>query len=368
LRVLEVRNVHAALPQGLDLIAKHSVSRDSRFGKVLVLPWPVATVYSHPLERVIFWEERDANPFFHLYEALWMLAGRNDVEPLLRYVKTFNQFSDDGETIHDAYGHRWRKRFHGVDQIREIVYALKQNRDDRRCVLQMWSPESDLGRVGKAFPCNLTATFQVGVQGKLDMTVFCRSNDMILGAYGANAFHFSMLLEYMAARIGVEPGVYTQISTNMHIYDHALNKGMTRMLHNLDYYLDQLGPYPPRSVEVTSMSDAAPVYLKTAGVRPALMPTENCDLDVLIKTLLYDADSGFISERCRDDYMEWFNVCSAVLKSHHVYKSIPAGPSPLRFQKAYEVLQDAPQDVDLVQAAYQWFQRREVMHWGKEYK
>src|SRR5690348_17067041 len=104
MRVLEARNAHDALPKGIRLMRNHGVSRDSRNGQVLQAPWPVTTVYTKPCERVMFWPERDANPAFHLYESLWMLQGRNDLSPLLRYVRDFGRFSDDGETLYGAYG------------------------------------------------------------------------------------------------------------------------------------------------------------------------------------------------------------------------------------------------------------------------
>ena len=72
-------------------------------------------------------------------------------------------------------------------------------------------------------PCNLTATFQVNSAGMLDMSVFNRSNDIIWGAYGANAVHFSLLQEYVAAGAGVPLGRYWQISTNWHAYVPILN-------------------------------------------------------------------------------------------------------------------------------------------------
>jgi hypothetical protein len=50
------------------------------------------------------------------------------------------------------------------------------------------------------------------------MTVFNRSNDLIWGTLGANAVHFSILQEVMAARLGLVPGWYAQISANAHVY------------------------------------------------------------------------------------------------------------------------------------------------------
>jgi len=212
----------------------------SRAGDVLVAPWPVATVYERPTERVLFHAWRDANPFFHLYESLWMLSGRNDVAPLTRFVKRMSSFSDDGFTFNAAYGHRWR-RHHMGDQLVEIGRRLRNNHQDRRCVLKIWDQEQDLwdfeliqldedvitgersSYVGKDAACNVSATFQVR-KGALDMTVLCRSNDILWGCYGANAVHFSMLLEYIAARVGVPVGLYRQISVNWHAYESEWSK------------------------------------------------------------------------------------------------------------------------------------------------
>ncbi len=52
----------------------------------------------------------------------------------------------------------------------------------------------------------------------LNMTVFNRSNDMILGMLGANAVHFSILQEYVALALGLQVGKYNQITNNLHIY------------------------------------------------------------------------------------------------------------------------------------------------------
>jgi hypothetical protein len=71
-------------------------------GHRLMIDEPVMLHYERPTERVLFNKARDANPFFHLYEALWMLAGRNDVAPLAYYVKDMARFSDDGKTFNGA--------------------------------------------------------------------------------------------------------------------------------------------------------------------------------------------------------------------------------------------------------------------------
>ena len=68
MQVLEVRNVHDALLRGLELLEVHGITRDSRNGLVREATSPVTTVYHRPQEKVLFWDQRVANPFFHFME------------------------------------------------------------------------------------------------------------------------------------------------------------------------------------------------------------------------------------------------------------------------------------------------------------
>lgn len=216
-----VDNVNSALSEGLEHIAENNYKEDSRNGSVLVAPGPVITTYLRPMERVLFSSMRNANPFFHLMESLWMLGGRDDLAWPMFFNSRFEEYSDDGVTLHGAYGHRWRHYF-GMDQIPVIIDMLKKEPTTRRAVLNMWNPESDLGTSYKDIPCNTHIYFSIH-QEMLDMTVCCRSNDLWWGAYGANAVHFSFLQEYIAGMIGIRIGVYHQISNNFHLYTDIVN-------------------------------------------------------------------------------------------------------------------------------------------------
>lgn len=245
MQIISARNVNDALLLGLDAVNGYGVLRDSRVGPVRVFQTPVTTIYENPTERVVFYPERDANPFFHFMEGLWMIAGRNDVAWISQFNASIAQFSDDGKVFHGAYGYRWRKHF-GFDQLDLIAQLLRDNPDDRRIVLQMWDPRVDLGREGKDFPCNTAIKFRIN-DGRLDMTVENRSNDMIWGAYGANAVHFSMLQEFMAGWIGVPVGHYWQISTNFHAYVNVMEKhsSLLDLSPGFDEYaLGYVEPYP----------------------------------------------------------------------------------------------------------------------------
>jgi hypothetical protein len=200
------------------LLLEEASVEQSRNGPVLRLPQPLETVYRNPRQRVLFNKARDANPFFHLFEALWMLAGRCDVDFVAHFVQRMREYSDDGRTLNGAYGRRWRSHF-GLDQLNHIIEHLVRNPQSRRATLVMWDPATDLNIIdaSKDVPCNLVASFSVRNQ-RLEMTVFNRSNDLIWGAFGANAVHFSLLQEYVACAVELPVGEYRQISLDAHVY------------------------------------------------------------------------------------------------------------------------------------------------------
>lgn len=211
------------------------LSTTSRVGDVIQIAEPVTITYKNPRQRVLFNEARDANPFFHLMEALWMLAGRRDIEPMAYYAANYRECVQDGDNpnANGAYGYRWRHApaYWGLgrealgaqdgtlDQLHVVIDQLKRKPDSRRVVLQMWNVGDDLQQIDKTKDvcCNTHAYFLIN-GGKLDMTVCNRSNDLIWGALGANVVHFSFLQEYLAANIGVEVGVYNQFTNNLHVY------------------------------------------------------------------------------------------------------------------------------------------------------
>ena len=214
--VIHATSVDEAIYVGMTHMKSSGQLFNSRNGKMIELPGVVVTDFSAPRRRVSFNPVRDANPFFHLFESLWMLAGRNDVEFPATFAKNIRKYSDDGLILNGAYGHRWRWHF-GYDQLKGVILRLKIIENDRRAVLQMWDGYRDLRNNSKDLPCNMSCVFKIR-DGVLDMTVYNRSNDMVWGAYGANVVHFSMLMEYVAASVGCEMGVYTQVSNSMHIY------------------------------------------------------------------------------------------------------------------------------------------------------
>lgn len=340
MHVIHATNINEAYFLGLDLLNAHGVKQESRAGNVLVTPFPVTTVYQYPMQRVLFDAQRDANPFFHLFEALWMLAGRDDATWLDQFVKDYSaRFAEEGGIQHGAYGFRWRKHFgvYGRDGIRDqltvAVNLLKENPNDRRVVIQMWDPEVDLAMDVKDCPCNLCILPRI-VNGRLDITVFCRSNDLIWGVYGANAVHFSVLQEYLAARIGVQMGKYCQISNNFHAYEDIFNKKTSG-----NFFTNSWNGDPYDSLDMT----------------PIRLVTEPEEFDTELEFFFEDANYrnyGAIPER---HYHNHF-FPDVALPMFYSFKAWREGEIGLAGQTLSEIVN---KNGDWYQASLQWFQRRQ---------
>lgn len=212
----EAYNVPRAYKYILERLKILGVEENSRNGPVLSFDKPVVLTIHNPLERVLSCPVRDANPFFHVLEFVWMMAGRNDADFVGALVKRMYEYAEPDGYFHGAYGHRWRHHF-GFDQISKAISKLAVNPQDRRVVIGMWDPTVDLPTSMKDHPCNTQILPRI-VNGKLDFMVTNRSNDIIWGMMGANAVHMTLLHQLMADAIKVGVGSYRVMSTNAHVY------------------------------------------------------------------------------------------------------------------------------------------------------
>jgi thymidylate synthase len=226
---------------------------DTRNGRALVFNTPVCIEHAMPYRRVLFDKVRDANPFFHYMEAIWMLAGREDVYFPSKFAKNIANYSDDGSRLHGAYGFRWRSWF-DLDQIQEVINELFKNPTTRRAVIGMWDPSNDLARDSKDLPCNTHIYFRT-YNGRLNMTVCNRSNDLVWGMLGANMVHMSILHEYIATTVGMVCGSYYQFTNNLHVYEDWTQKYDT--VRSRWYDQNPAIPRIPFSVDALSWPEAA---------------------------------------------------------------------------------------------------------------
>lgn len=251
MRSFTQRNVNSMLRTVLPKFRSEGVAFPSRNGPVLRMMGPTCLTYTHPLERVCFCPIRDANPFFHLFESMWMLAGRNDVKWISFFNSGMAQYSDNGETFNAAYGHRLRQHFK-IDQLNIVVNQLMADPYSRQAVAQLWDSE-DLLKHTKDKACNLCLVFtndaMPGEKGKLGLTVYNRSNDAVWGTVaGANPVHMSYFQQYVADCLGWSVGEYHQITANLHYYTSLTGDKYAQLMEpttSCDHYNGDIKPYAP---------------------------------------------------------------------------------------------------------------------------
>ncbi len=199
--------------QGSDVVVRDKATREL-IGRL--------TTLEQPLERYLFLPKRRNNVFAQFAETMWMLAGRNDIAWLSRYLPRASDYSDDGQTWHGAYGPRLRRWAGDVDQIDKVRRLLSEDRASRRAVMVLFDPVRDF-EDSKDIPCNNWLSW-IARDGRLHLSVAIRSNDAMWGFSGVNAFEWSILQEVMAYWLGLEIGSATYFATSFHLYDHHFNR------------------------------------------------------------------------------------------------------------------------------------------------
>lgn len=253
MKSIEVDNVNQAFVESVKLMLNDNNWREiaPREGKVTrEYLSPVCITYSKPWRRVLFCDTRDANPFFHLMEALWMMAGRDDAQWISQFSSNIANYAENDGKFHGAYGFRWKSP---IDQVETVASHLRRHPDSRRGVIAMWNPVLDLNADKRDLPCNTHIYFKVR-SGKLEMTVVNRSNDIIWGLTGANAVHFSVLHEYLARRLKLDIGVYRHITDSFHYYlDNPTVKKLMAgaAFGEQDYYMGH--GYTPSRIDSTAI-------------------------------------------------------------------------------------------------------------------
>lgn len=156
---------------------------------------------------------RPINLAFALAEVLWIVAGRSDTEMVSHYNKQMLAYSDDGGSLHGAYG----ARLYYNDQLGDAVQKLQRDRNSRQAVLHIGIPDVDCRKVTKDYPCNQYSEMLIRGE-KLHWTQHMRSNDIIWGT-PYNLIQWGFLHEIVAGWLGAEVGEYCHIINSAHIYE-----------------------------------------------------------------------------------------------------------------------------------------------------
>lgn len=198
----------------------------SRAGRVQEILYP-HIVLEEPWRREIITPMRNASLPAQIAETMWVLAGRDDVAWLQNYMPRAADYSDDGQVWRGAYGKRLRKwpLRNGIgvlDQLGWVVGLLKSDPITRRATMAIYDPDID-STDGKDIPCNNWVHF-LSRLGELHMHVTIRSNDLMWGWSGINAFEWSAVQEIVAGILGVSVGKLHFSISSLHLYDRHWSK------------------------------------------------------------------------------------------------------------------------------------------------
>jgi thymidylate synthase len=94
-----------------------------------------------------------------VHELLWFLRGETNVRSLQEAgVTIWDEWADERGELGPVYGHQWRHwpaRDGGeIDQIRQLVDAIRRNPDSRRHIVSAWNP-ADVDRMALP-PCGVS--------------------------------------------------------------------------------------------------------------------------------------------------------------------------------------------------------------------
>ena len=165
-----------------------------------------------------------------IYELLWFLKGDTNVKYLQEHgVRIWNEWADKNGELGPVYGHQWRSwpDYKGgtIDQIQQVVDALRHNPNSRRMLVTAWNPAEveDMALP----PCHCLFQFYVA-NGKLSLQLYQRSADTFLGV-PFNIASYALLLQMMAQVAGLEVGDFIHTTGDTHLYLNHLEQAKLQL-------------------------------------------------------------------------------------------------------------------------------------------
>lgn len=175
-----------------------------------------------------------------IHELLWFLSGDTNIAYLKENgVSIWDEWADEAGDLGPVYGHQWRRfpkiecaperpanadtpavRIGHVDQIRDLVEAIRTTPDSRRLIVSAWNP-GDVPQMALP-PCH--TLWQVRILGnKLHLQLYQRSADMFLGV-PFNIASYALLLKMLAHVTGYEEGDFVHTIGDAHIYSNHMEQ------------------------------------------------------------------------------------------------------------------------------------------------
>lgn len=173
-----------------------------------------------------------------IHELLWFLSGDTNIKYLKdNGVRIWDEWADENGDLGPVYGYQWRHYpvpgGGEVDQVRQVIDAIKQNPDSRRHIVCAWNP----GMVDQMAlpPCHAFFQFYVAPgsedgkePGRLSCQLYQRSADIFLGV-PFNIASYALLTMMIAQVCDLEPGDFVHTFGDAHLYDNHLDQAREQL-------------------------------------------------------------------------------------------------------------------------------------------
>lgn len=160
-----------------------------------------------------------------IHELLWFLQGSTNIKYLKdNGVSIWDEWADENGNLGPVYGYQWRNwpKPDGthIDQITQVVNAIKKNPDSRRLIVSAWNV-ADVDQM-KLPPCHAFFQFYVA-DGKLSCQLYQRSADIFLGV-PFNIASYALLTMMVAQVCGLKLGDFVHTLGDAHIYSNHMEQ------------------------------------------------------------------------------------------------------------------------------------------------
>jgi thymidylate synthase len=165
-----------------------------------------------------------------IHELLWFLAGDTNIKYLNQHAVTiWDEWADAAGELGPVYGQQWRSWLtHGggtIDQIANVVSAIRRNPDSRRLIVTAWNP-ADVDNMALP-PCHCLFQFYVA-KGRLSCQLYQRSADAFLGV-PFNIASYALLTLMVAQVTGLKAGEFVHTLGDAHLYLNHLEQARLQL-------------------------------------------------------------------------------------------------------------------------------------------
>lgn len=218
---------------------------------------------------------RGVVPGIGAVEACQLLSGTSYPDVTIAVGPQFANYTEYNGLFHGAYGPRTKGQYDAV------VDKLKTDSESRQAVVTIWNPEYDNVPLKKDYPCTCLHQFRIR-DGKLNMSVYMRSNDVWFGS-AYDFFQFTRVQLAIASILHLEPGTYSHHVGSLHIYEPHYSAAESLKKTDKKTMIPEITGRTWREVESSALS--AILAAQDRSMLPRLNGAERWYADAMISAI-----------------------------------------------------------------------------------